>query len=220
MFVPKKGTIVPIMSTKNLSDNLTAQLFGKARRAVLSLLYSHPDESFYLRQLIRSTGLGTGALQREVQNLTEAGIIKRIVRGRQVYYQANSQCPVFTELRSLIIKTVGVGDGLKAALATLADRIVIAFIYGSVARLDEQRGSDIDIMVVGDVSFAEVVSALNQTQKLITREINPSVYPISEFCSKLASGNHFLKTTISGPKLFIIGDIRELERLVKKRLAD
>jgi predicted nucleotidyltransferase len=164
--------------------------------------------------------LGTGALQREVRNLTEAGIIKRLVRGRQIYYQANSQCPVFTELRSLIIKTAGVGDVLRAALAPLADRITISFIYGSVARMDEQRGSDIDVMVVGDVSFAEVVSVFDQAQKLIAREINPNVYPVSEFRSKLATDNHFLKITVSGAKLFIIGDTRELERLAKKRLAN
>jgi predicted nucleotidyltransferase len=208
------------MSTKNSSDTLSAELFGKTRRAVLSLLYSHPDENFYLRQIIRSTGLGTGSLQREVKSLTEAGIIKRSVQGRQVHYQANSHCPVFQELRSMVLKTAGIGEVLKAALAPLAERITAAFIFGSVARLDENRESDVDVMVVGEVTFAEAVAAFHQAQLLVGREINPAVYPAAEFRAKLSADNHFLKSILKEGKLFLVGDKRALERLAKKRLAD
>lgn len=218
--VPEKGTIVPIMSTKNNCDILSATLFGKTRRAVLSLLYSHPDENFYLRQIIRSTGLGPGTLQREVKGLTEAGIIKRIVQGRQVHFQANVKCPVFQELRSMVLKTAGIGDVLKAALAPLAERITAAFIFGSVARLDENSESDVDVMIVGEVTFAETVAAFHQAQQLIGREINPAVYPPAEFRSKLAADNHFLKSILKETRLFLVGDKREFERLAKKRLAD
>ncbi len=106
--VPKRGTIVPTMSTLPDSDNLSKTLFGKTRRAVLSLLYSHVDDAFYLRQIVRAAGVGLGAVQRELKQLSDAGIIQRIVRGRQVYYQANPQCPVFAELKALVMKTVGI----------------------------------------------------------------------------------------------------------------
>jgi len=208
------------MSTKPPMNNLSSVLFGKTRRAVLSLLYSHPDETFYLRQIARAASSGLGAVQREVKQLFESGIIRRIGHGRQVYYQANLESPIYPELKSLIVKTAGVGAVLRAALIPIADRIHIAFIYGSFARGDERRSSDVDVLVVGNVTFAEVVTVLNKAQENIGREINPTVYPPAEFQSKLKAGHHFLKTVIKGNKVFIIGDENELARMAKKRLAD
>ena len=217
--VPKRGTIVPEMSTAPYKEDISQTLFGKTRRAVLSLLYSHVDEAFYLRQIVRVAGVGLGAVQRELKLLSDAEIIQRIVRGRQVYYQANPQCPVFEELKALVIKTVGIAAIVQAALAPLADRIRIAGIYGSIARSEEHRGSDVDLLVVGKVTFAEIVSALDQAQKTINREINPTVYPVDEFQSKLSAGHHFLSTIVEKPMFFLFGDKRELARLAKKRLA-
>jgi len=217
--VPKRGTIVPEMSTLPYRDNISQTLFGKTRRAVLSLLYSHVDDAFYLRQIVRDAGVGLGSVQRELKQLSNAGIIQRIVRGRQVYYQANPQCPVFVEIKALVIKTVGIAAILQASLAPLADRIRIAAIYGSIARSEEHRGSDVDLLVVGKVTFAEIVSALDQAQKTINREINPTVYPPDEFQSKLSAGHHFLNTILGKPMFFLIGDKRELARLAKKWLA-
>jgi predicted nucleotidyltransferase len=202
------------MSTDDSIDILSATLFGKTRRAVLALLYSHSDESFYLRQIVRTAGVGLGAVQRELKKLSEAGIIRRKARGRQVYYQANPECPVYDELKNLVIKTVGVGDVLRAALAPLADRISVAFLFGSLVRGGERSNSDVDIMIVGNVSFAEVVSLLGRAQTTIRREINPLIYPPEEFRSKLAAGHHFLNKTLDGTKFFLIGDDYELAKLV------
>jgi len=215
-----KGTIAPDMSTNFRNDSLSATLFGKTRRAVLALLYNHADESFYLRQIARAAGVGMGAVQREVKQrevkkLSEAGIIKRTVQGRQVYYQANPECPIYAELKSLVIKTVGVGDVLKTALVSLSERIKVAFLFGSLLRGGEHSGSDVDVMVVGDVTFTEVVSALGRVQETIGREINPIVYPLEEFRSKLVANHHFLKTVLKDSKFFLIGDEHELEKLVK-----
>ena len=207
------------MGTLPDTDNLSGTLFGKTRRAVLSLLYGHADDAFYLRQIARASGAGLGAVQRELKQLSNAGIVQRIVRGRQVYYQANPRCPVFEELKKLVVKTVGVGAVLQAALAPLADRIKVAFIYGSVARNSEGRESDVDVMVVGKVTFAEIVSSLSEAQKTIGREISPTVYPPAEFRSKLAAGHHFLNTVLKEPTLFLIGGKGELARLAKKPLA-
>ena len=210
----KKGTKAPCMSTTFHNNSLSATLFGKTRRAVLALLYSHVDESFYLRQIARAAGADMGAVQREVKNLSKAGIIRRTTSGRQVYYQANPECPVYDELKSLIIKTAGMGDVLRAALAPLENRIHVAFLFGSLVQSGQRSGSDADIMVVGDVTFAEVVSTLGSFQETVRREINPIVYPLEEFRSKLAANHHFLKSVIDGAKFFLIGDQHELERLV------
>ncbi len=193
-------------------------LFGKVRRAILSLLFSHTDEAFY-RQIVRTTGFGLGPVQRELKQLTESGIIQRTVRGRQVYFQANLDSPIFPELKSLIAKTAGIGDTLRAALAPIAGQLKVAFIYGSIARGEEGPRSDIDLLIIGDVAFADVVVNLQAAQKLLGREIFPTVYPPDEFKAKMRAKHHFLTSVFKGPKIYLIGDENELRRLAPKRLA-
>lgn len=191
-------------------------LFGKTktRRAILSLLYGHADESYYLRQIVRMTRFGLGPIQRELKQLTDVGIIRRSESGHQVYYQANLNSPVFKELKSLITKTIGMADTIHNTLVPLADRINFAFIYGSIARGREKPQSDIDLLVVGNVSFSEVVRALRGAQDTLGREINPTVYPAEEFRTRVAEGHYFIKDVLSGEKIFVIGDEHELKRLV------
>lgn len=200
-------------------DSPAATLLGRTRQAVLALLYGHPDESFYLRQIIRIARAGQGAVQRELASLVRAGIVERRVRGRQTYYQANRECPIFPELRQLITKTVGIADVLRAALETLEQRIDVAFVYGSLARGELRPGSDVDLLVVGEVTFSEIVAALQSAQQKLGREINPTVYPAAEFRKKLAAGHHFLSAVAADKKIFLIGDPRELATVAHKRLA-
>jgi predicted nucleotidyltransferase len=188
-------------------------LFGKARQAVLRLLFSHPDESFYVREIVRAAAAGQGAVQRELDSLRRAGIVQRTVRGHQVFYQANPDNPIFQELKSLILKTTGGAEVLRRALSPLAGRIRVAFMYGSMARGEQRRGSDVDLFVVGDVSFADLVEALAPAQRKLAREINPVVYPISEFREKLSQKHHFITSVLRAPKLFLMGDERELAGL-------
>jgi uncharacterized protein len=207
------------MSTSLGATELSAALFGQTRRAVLALLYGHPDQSYYLRQMVRSAGLGLGAAQREVKRLSQAGILLRTVRGNQVLYQANPECPIYEELKGLMVKTTGVADVLRAALATLTGRIRVAFVYGSLAKLSQRNGSDVDLMVIGDPAFGKVVSALGSAQETLAREVNPTVYSVAEFRSKLKEGHHFLTEVSEGEKIFLIGDERELARLGAKRVV-
>lgn len=191
-------------------------LFGKTRQSVLALLYAHADEEHLQESVIQLAGLGRGTVQRELEFLARAGVVRRTVRGRQVYFQANPDSPIYTELRGLVVKTAGVAGALRAALAPLSGRILAAFIYGSVASGTERRASDVDVMVIGDVSFAEASEALAGAQEAIGREVNPSVYAPADFRAKVAARHHFLRTVLKGKKTFLIGDERELGRLVKK----
>lgn len=210
------GILLPIMGSKAVSSNVPLPLFGKTRQALLSLLYARADEAHLQESLIQLAALGRGTVQRELEFLARAGVVRRTVHGRQVYFQANPDCPIYPELRGLIVKTAGVGDALRVALAPLAERIRAAFIYGSVARGAERRASDVDVMVIGEVSFAETADALGRAQEAIGREINSSVYPPEEFRAKLAAKHHFLRSVLKGEKIFLIGDKRELARLAKK----
>ncbi len=203
------------MSSEVKINKLGTTLFGKTRRAVLALLYSHPDESFYLRQLARMTAVGMGSLQRELKQLSEAGIIQRNEIGRQIFFKANPDCPIYPELRDLIIKTFGVADVLHQALAPLADTILVAFIFGSMVSGEINQSSDVDVIVIGDISFANVVSALSPVQEVLSREINPTVYPPGEFKAKLSADQHFIKSVLSSPKIFLIGNKNELDELAR-----
>ena len=191
-------------------------LFGKTRQALLGLLYARADQEHLQESLIRLAGLGRGTVQRELEFLARAGVARRTVRGRQVYFQANPESPIYAELRGLVVKTGGVADALRAALAPLAGRIQAAFIYGSVAKGEERRASDVDVMVIGDVSFAQASEALGGAQKSIGREVNASVYPPADFRTKLAAKHHFLSSVVKSEKIFLIGGDRELARLAKK----
>jgi predicted nucleotidyltransferase len=194
-------------------------LFGHTRSALLAMLYGHADQSFYVRQLVRAVGAGHGALQRELKYMTEMGLVLRKTQGNQVLYQANSQSPIFSEIKGLIMKTVGIHDVICTALVSLEPKIQIAFVYGSMARQKERANSDVDLMVLGDASFSEVVSALGPAQKALGREINPTVFPASEFRSKLAAGNHFLRSVMKEKRLFVLGTENELTKLASKQLA-
>lgn len=199
--------------------HMSSGLFGKTRQAVLALLYGHDKESFYLRQIVRAVSLGQGAAQRELAHLTAAGLLVRTRQGSQVYYQANRNAPVFAELKSLLVKTAGVADVLRSALAVHSDRIQAAFLYGSMATGRDTAASDIDLLVIGKISFGEVAEAVSAAQEKLQREINPSVYSPEEFRKKLLAGHHFVKQVSHGPKVFLIGSEHELQRLGAKRLA-
>ena len=211
--VLKKGTIVLKMGTVRPVQGVAGALFGKTRLAVISILFARPEESFYLRRLAREAGAGLGAVQRETLRLSNAGIITRVAEDKQVYFQANRECPIFDEIRSLVVKTAGVGDVLSSALEKSGNAVQLAFIYGSVARGNDKSGSDVDLLVVGDASFNRIVSALASAQKSLGREINPSVFPPDEFRRKLRAGNHFLSTVMKDKKVFIKGDEHGLARL-------
>jgi len=199
-----------------MNENLLCSgLFGKTRQAVLALLYGQVDKPFYTKQILDAVKIGRGTVQRELKNLTDTGIIIREVQGRQVYYHANEKCPIFNELKSIVRKTFGVADVIRQSLASSARKIRIAFIFGSVARSADDRRSDIDLMVVGRISFGDVVSLLGSAEEKLAREINPVVYPIAEFKKKVKDDHYFVRTVLEDEKIFVIGDDHELRRLAE-----
>jgi uncharacterized protein len=205
------------MSTAN--NGLADLLFGRTRGALLALLYGRADQTFYTRQIAREVDASVGAVQRELENLSKVGLIVRTSVGNQVFYQANRDAPIFREMQSLVNKTVGIFSILRAALHSLSKRIVVAFVYGSVAREAETTQSDVDLMVVGKATLDEVLSKLSPVEKSIGRPINPTVYSVEEFKSKLVTENHFLTAVLKGQKIFLLGDASELRKVGGVRLA-
>jgi len=196
------------------------KLLGSGLRAkILGWLFTHHDERYFVRQLTGLLREDSTNISRELARLEKMGLLRCEKEGRQKYYQADPHSPIFSELRDLVVKTVGIADAVRDALEPVDGKIRAAFIYGSFARGDESASSDVDVLIVGNVKFSEIVSALGTVQVRLGREINPTVYSAAEFRSRLARGHHFLKGVMQGSKVFLIGDERELARLAGKSVA-
>ncbi len=131
--------------------------------------------------------------------------------------QANPNCPIFGEIKSIVIKTVAIGEVLEDKLSKIKDSIKLAFIFGSIVNGEENSSSDVDLMIIGDIKFAKITAILNPIQEKIRREINPIVYPPEEFRQKLNKNHHFIKSIMKEEKIFLIGEENELERLQTKK---
>lgn len=206
------------MGTQESPDLVSRLLFGAVRRDVLALLFGRPDERFYLREILRAAGGGSGAVQRELKGLVEAGLVRRESVGQLVYFSANQDAAIFPELRAIVEKTAGAVDVLRGALAPflgLGRRIDLALIYGSVAAGRKTARSDIDLLIVGRVLLSEIIPALRAAESRLGREINPTLYPMDEFKAKIHAGAPFLKRVLASPLLYVVGDAHDVERLAR-----
>jgi len=161
------------------------------------------------------TGTRQGVIQRELKSLAEAEILNTEKRGRQKFYSVNRQHPIFPDLRNIIFKTYGVIGGIRAALESVGEQIKVAFVYGSFATGDEVSSSDLDLFVVGDIRFDELVSSLSDVEQAIGREVNPALFSEPEFRKKWLRKNHFIRSMARTEKEFIIGSEDEFRRLAE-----
>lgn len=181
-------------------------LFSTTQQKVLGLLYGLPDESFFVNQILRITGMGVHTIKRELDRMTTVGILTMTRIGNQHHYQANHECVIFTELSGIVRKTFGIADVVKVALKQRDDQIDLAFVYGSIARAEEVAGSDIDLMLVGrDLTYAEVMEMLFEAEQSLGRTINPTIYDARELSSKLEQKNAFIVRVMEQPKIWIKG---------------
>jgi predicted nucleotidyltransferase len=193
-------------SRKAPRSAVAAALFTPVQQRVLGLLFGQPERRFQSAELIRLAGSGTGAVHRQLQRLAAAGIVAVTRDGNQKYYEAQKESPVFRELHGLIVKTVGVVDPLRSALAALADRIDLAFVFGSVAKGTEGAGSDIDLLVVtNDLAYADIYAALVPAEQTLGRTINPTVFTRAEWKRKRARHDSFAARITAQRRLFVIG---------------
>jgi predicted nucleotidyltransferase len=198
-----------------MAKQLIDFIFSPYRRRMLAVLLLRPDEQFHVRQLERLTGISAGSLHRELKAMAIAGLLIREHQGNQVLYRADRSCSIFEELASIFRKTVGLGSLLSDALSPLADRIEVAFVFGSMAAGKQHAGSDLDICVLGDVDYVDVVKALGVMQDEVHREINPVVMTATKYFAQLADHDRFVERVDHEPKIFVIGSEDEFEKLAE-----
>lgn len=198
-----------------INDKTTSsRLFGKTREALLGLFFRQPHVSYYTTQVIKAVQGGSGAVQRELKNLTEAGIIIRYAHEGHVSYWANQNSPIFSELRSIVRKTFGMTEVIRGTLQPVAEEIKIALLFYPISQNSDGLEDDIELMVIGDIHFNEVVDQLGLIETELGRKINIVVYPESEFQRKIRSDQNFEKSVAGRTRVFLIGDDDELSKLV------
>lgn len=203
MIKPKMGmnhdTPLP---TSRMAD----ALFPKVRQRVLAVLFSTPDRSYYTNEVIALAQSGAGAVQRELADLAAAGVLTVHKQGNQKHYQANAAAPVYAELRGLVLKTMGLADVLRAALAPLATHIEQAFVFGSIAKQQDTAASDVDLLIVSkDLGYGEALAALESASQTLGRTINPSLYTPVDFKARRQRDNAFITRVMKQPKIWLIG---------------
>lgn len=210
------GIIIPEMGTKRRRTTpapagLADALFSTTQQRVLGMLFGQPDRSYYTSEVIARSGGGRGAVHRELSRLEASGLATARRIGSQKHYQANAESPVFDELCSLMRKTVGLAEPLRAALRPLAKKIDAAFIYGSVAKHREHARSDVDLMIISDkLTYADAFGVLEPAAKELDRAVNPTVYTAVEFKRRLKHGNAFVIRVMEQPKVWIVGGENDL----------
>jgi len=206
--------IMPIMgmntkpSTNKPSDSVSlgGALFTTTQQRVLACLLGHPARSYFSNELIKLTGAGSGAVQRELKRLTESGLVTAEMRGNQRHFQANPHSPIFQEMVQIVQKTFGLAQPIREALVSFEDAIDCAFIFGSVAKKQDTAASDIDLFVISDkLSYSHLLNQLVATEEQLGRSINTTIYTPLDVRQRLQEGNALITRVFEQPKLWIIG---------------
>ena len=191
---------------------LASALFSKVQLRILTLLIGNPARAYHTSEIIKLAKSGTGAVQRELTKLTQAGLLTSRWDSNRKTYQANKQAPIFAELNRILLKTTGLVEPIRNALKPFQNRIRFAFIFGSIAKGTDTANSDVDLMIAGeDLSYSEIFTALQTAEKIIDRPINPKITTPSDWKQTLASENSFLKSIVEQPILFVLGTEHELQ---------
>jgi uncharacterized protein len=195
-------------------DSTLAAIFSPTRQAILTALFLRPEKAWYLSELASSLRTRPSSLQREIDGLVQAGILEKQIDGRRSYLKPNQNSPIYPELHGLIEKTSGIVPMLRKTIAHTRG-LRIAFVYGSLARGEEAASSDVDVMLIGDLSTMDITPGLRKLEKAVARQINPTVFSLDEFAQRLTEKNHFLRTVLRNKKIMLVGTEDELEAIAR-----
>ena len=186
---------------------------SKRKAEILRLLFGVESGELHLREIVRRSRLALGTVQQELARLVKIGLVNSRRDGNRVYYRANRNSPVYADIRNLVLKTTGLANVLRCALQQ--PDVQVVFVFGSVASETAGPGSDIDLMVIGDIGLRRVAILLSGMAAKLGREINPHVLTAEEFGKRKQTGDHFISSVLATPRLFIVGSEHELAELAK-----
>ena len=217
--IPILGTIILNMGIKASTDisnepgnkagqgvsALADALFTTSQQRVLALLFGQPDREFFVTEIIGLVGTGRGAVQRELARLAGSGLASVSRIGNRKYYRANPESPLFEEISGIVRKTIGVEVSIRKALTPLQDRLVLAVLFGSVARGTDTATSDIDLLLVSDeLTLETVYGTLAPAEELLGRRINPTLFTSDEFRRRREDGSGFVSQVLEKPHFILV----------------
>jgi predicted nucleotidyltransferase/DNA-binding HxlR family transcriptional regulator len=192
-------------------NRLAELLSSRARAEIFRLLFSGAGDELHVREIERRSGLNDSTLRQELRKLVRLDLVRSRRDSNRVYYRAKTENPLYPEIRNLVLKTSGLADALKSALVD--KRIRVAFVFGSIARGEEKAGSDVDLMVIGQLGLRDLSRLLSGIEEKIGREVNPHVLREEEFRKRVRAKEHFVSRVMQSSKIFIIGSHHELEAM-------
>ncbi|MFH0772350.1 MAG: nucleotidyltransferase domain-containing protein [Candidatus Omnitrophota bacterium] len=176
-------------------------------RAKLLLYYfSNPEAGLYVREMAQILHVDATNLSKELSRLEKAGVFVSKMRGNQKHYSINTAYPLYSELRSIVFKTIGVEGGLRSILERL-EGISCAFIYGSFAEGKERAESDIDLLIIGKPDEDKLIEMIGAFEKEVGREVNYNIYLPEEFKRRLEGKDSFIVNVVKRKKIMLRGDI-------------
>ena len=199
---------------KNLYKSIADVLFPKTRQKILRLSFLNPEKKYYLREFSNLTNTSPGAIERELKKLTLVGILSIEHINTKKLYSVNRDNPIFEELKIIIIKTFGITDLIKETLQPYKEKIKLAIIFGSLVKGELVASSDVDLLIVSEMSYRNLVKITTPLENIFQRAINLNVYSINEFESKYTSDHHFIKSVFGSEVIYLIGGINDAGKLV------
>ena len=182
---------------------------SKIRQALLTLFFTNPSKSYYLRELERMLGYSAGSIRRELLRFQKDNLFTTRKVGNLLYYNLNTTHPLFEELKSIISKTVGVEGALRKELSSFK-KIKAAFIYGSFASKRQKADSDIDLMIIGNPDISSLNEKIARLEDKLKREINITTYSPEEYNNKRKVKSGFILDVLKNPKILLAGSEDDL----------
>src|SRR5216117_650 len=192
-------------------DSLVELLSSRVKAEIFRLLFATEGRELHVREIGRQAALNDATVRQELKRLTRIGVVRARKDGNRLYYGANNEHPLYPDIHNLVLKTSGLVDALRTALVSRG--IVVAFVFGSLANGTEKARSDVDLMVIGNVSLRQLGRLLSGVATRLGREINPHVMTTEEVARRRKIRDHFLTSVLNAPRLFVIGNEDELDSM-------
>ena len=182
---------------------LAELLSSRVRAGVFRILFGLHEVELHVRELARRSGFGESTVRQELRKLKRLDVVTERRDGNRAYYRANHAHPLYGEIHSLVLKTTGLADVLRAALSVSG--VDVAFVFGSIAEGREKAHSDVDLMVIGSIGLRKLTSLLSGISDELGREINPHIMTRTEYRKRTKKRDHFVTSVLDGERLFVVG---------------
>ncbi|WP_245437419.1 nucleotidyltransferase domain-containing protein [Neorhizobium tomejilense] len=196
---PHFGAIEPFLGAPM---SMVEFMFSVRQQKMLGALLLHPSRQYGTNELTAISGPGSGAGKRVLEKFERAGIVVVTKRGNQRLCHVNTHHPIYSELRSICLKTFGLADVIATELRPFENRIEYAFVFGSLAKGVDRAESDVDLMVVGSVDVFDLGVALENLERAFGRRVDLNLHTPKEWHD--LQSDAVVKSIIRAEKIVVI----------------